>query len=82
MNRSVHCRRFLPLLALLLAAFALACRLQERGRAEELLDKLSDDDRAPLNAAIEKLVQKSPEQYQWEYKRFKKPPPGTADPYK
>jgi len=35
-----------------------------------------------MNAAIEKLVQKSPEQYQWEYKRFKKPPPGTADPYK
>jgi len=37
---------------------------------------------AAMNAAIEKLVQKTPEQYQWEYKRFKKPPAGTADPYK
>ena len=35
-----------------------------------------------MNAAIEKLVEKNPEQYQWEYKRFKKPPAGTADPYK
>jgi KDO2-lipid IV(A) lauroyltransferase len=37
---------------------------------------------AAMNQAIEKLVQKNPEQYQWEYKRFKKPPAGTADPYK
>jgi KDO2-lipid IV(A) lauroyltransferase len=37
---------------------------------------------AAMNGAIEKLVQKNPEQYQWEYKRFKKPPDGTSDPYK
>ncbi len=37
---------------------------------------------AAMNAAIETLVRKNPEQYQWEYKRFKKPPDGTADPYK
>jgi KDO2-lipid IV(A) lauroyltransferase len=35
-----------------------------------------------MNAAIEKLVQKNPAQYQWEYKRFKKPPPGSTDLYK
>lgn len=35
-----------------------------------------------MNAAIEKLVRQNPEQYQWEYKRFKKPPAGAADPYK
>ena len=41
-----------------------------------------EDSVTAMNGAIEKLVQKNPEQYQWEYKRFKKPPAGTADPYK
>lgn len=35
-----------------------------------------------MNAAIEKLVKTDPAQYQWEYKRFKKPPAGGTDPYK
>ena len=35
-----------------------------------------------MNAAIEKLVEKNPAQYQWEYKRFKKPPQGGTDPYR
>ncbi len=34
-----------------------------------------------LNRAIEALVADDPAQYQWEYKRFKKPPPGSPDPY-
>ena len=34
-----------------------------------------------LNQSIEALVRSDPAQYQWEYKRFKKPPPGSADPY-
>lgn len=34
-----------------------------------------------LNAAIERLVLTDPAQYQWEYKRFKRPPPGTPDLY-
>ena len=34
-----------------------------------------------LNHAIEALVRTDPAQYQWEYKRFKKPPPGSPDPY-
>ena len=29
---------------------------------------------AAVNAAIEKIVRRAPEQYQWEYKRFKRPP--------
>ena len=37
---------------------------------------------AAMNAAIEKLVRTDPAQYQWEYKRFKKPPPGGTDPYR
>ena len=34
-----------------------------------------------LNRSIETLVRRDPAQYQWEYKRFKKPPPGSPDPY-
>jgi KDO2-lipid IV(A) lauroyltransferase len=37
---------------------------------------------AAMNAAIEKLVRRDPAQYQWEYKRFKRPPEGGVDPYK
>jgi KDO2-lipid IV(A) lauroyltransferase len=35
-----------------------------------------------MNGAIEQLVNKNPAQYQWEYKRFKKPPEGGTDPYR
>jgi len=35
-----------------------------------------------MNDAIETLVRRDPAQYQWEYKRFKRPPPGGIDPYK
>jgi KDO2-lipid IV(A) lauroyltransferase len=34
-----------------------------------------------MNAAIEKVVQENPAQYQWEYKRFKRPPEGETAPY-
>ncbi|MEQ8858242.1 MAG: lysophospholipid acyltransferase family protein [Pseudomonadales bacterium] len=34
-----------------------------------------------MNAAIESLIRTDPAQYQWEYKRFKRPPPGTPTPY-
>lgn len=34
-----------------------------------------------MNEAIASLVRETPAQYQWEYKRFKRPPPGTSDPY-
>lgn len=36
---------------------------------------------AAMNTSIEKLVRKDPAQYQWEYKRFKKPPAGTTELY-
>mgnify|MGYP005841894321 CR=1 FL=1 len=35
-----------------------------------------------LNASIEPLVRAAPAQYQWDYKRFKHPPPGREDPYR
>ncbi len=32
-----------------------------------------------LNRSIERVVRRAPEQYQWEYKRFKRPPSGGRD---
>lgn len=37
---------------------------------------------AVMNSAIEQLVREEPAQYQWEYKRFKKPPAGSVDIYR
>ena len=34
-----------------------------------------------LNRAVEDIVSMSPEQYQWEYKRFRKRPPGKSSVY-
>lgn len=34
-----------------------------------------------LNRGVENLIREMPEQYQWEYKRFKKRPEGTGDFY-
>ena len=36
---------------------------------------------AAMNEAIETLIAQDPAQYQWEYKRFKKPPPDGARLY-
>ncbi len=42
---------------------------------EETLSGVSPEEAAAsINAAIEKVVRRAPEQYQWEYKRFKRPP--------
>lgn len=37
---------------------------------------------AALNRGVESCIAIAPEQYQWEYKRFKKFPPSEQDPYK
>lgn len=34
-----------------------------------------------LNQATETLVRRDPAQYQWEYKRFRRQPPGSPNPY-
>lgn len=36
---------------------------------------------AAINRSIERLILDAPAQYQWGYKRFKRPPPGEADCY-
>jgi KDO2-lipid IV(A) lauroyltransferase len=66
-----------------------ACRRERRGFRVEFVEppagiyaeRLEDSARA-LNEAIEALVRSAPAQYQWEYKRFKRPPPGAPDPYR
>ncbi|PWG64905.1 LpxL/LpxP family acyltransferase [Spiribacter halobius] len=35
-----------------------------------------------MNAAIERIVRERPEQYQWTYRRFSRPPAGETNPYK
>lgn len=39
-------------------------------------------DAAAVNAAVEALVRRFPEQYNWAYKRFHPAPPGAPDPYR
>ena len=53
--------------------------------ADEVDPRLYDEDTetsvAGLNASVESVVRRIPEQYQWEYKRFRKRPPGEPNPY-
>jgi KDO2-lipid IV(A) lauroyltransferase len=35
-----------------------------------------------LNQSVENVVRRIPEQYQWEYKRFRHQPEGRPNPYK
>jgi len=36
---------------------------------------------AALNQGVEACVTRLPEQYWWSYKRYRRRPPGAADPY-
>jgi KDO2-lipid IV(A) lauroyltransferase len=46
---------------------------------------IADDDLdnalAAMNHSIEQLIDESPNQYLWSYKRFRRPPPGSDTPY-
>lgn len=44
--------------------------------AEHITDSL-----AALNASVESAANECPQQYQWEYKRFRRVPPGESRPY-
>lgn len=52
-------------------------------RFESLVDSIEGLDAQGcaevLNRSIERVVRRAPEQYQWEYKRFKRPPTGGRD---
>jgi KDO2-lipid IV(A) lauroyltransferase len=65
-----------------------ACFRTESGFLLEIIEPpaaIYSEDRVTsvtaLNQGIEQLVTIAPEQYQWEYKRFKKRPPGCAKIY-
>jgi Kdo2-lipid IVA lauroyltransferase/acyltransferase len=64
---------------------ALRCRGGFRIRFAPVPDALTDVDpvvsATAMNRAIEALVMTDPAQYQWDYKRFKRPPPGRPYPY-
>lgn len=47
-----------------------------------LYEQDTDTSVAALNATVESVVRRIPEQYQWEYKRFRKRPPGQPNPYR
>ena len=49
-------------------------RLRIQALPADILNMDSQAFAEMLNGAIEGLVKRSPEQYQWEYKRFKRPP--------
>lgn len=50
--------------------------------SEAIYSEDAQESVASMNDAIEKLVRTDPGQYQWEYKRFKKPPEGGLNPYR
>lgn len=47
----------------------------------EIYDPDLEKSAAAMNRTIEKLILLAPEQYQWEYKRYNKRPPGEQRPY-
>jgi len=70
-------------------AFVVGCIQTAKGfevNAFEVDSRFYDEDTVTsltgLNASIEKLVERAPSQYQWEYKRFKLQPHGALNPYK
>ena len=71
--------------ARVLMGTALRCeggfRLRFMGLPEQIADPDPVVSATVMNQAIEALVMTDPAQYQWEYKRFKRPPPGVPYPY-
>jgi Kdo2-lipid IVA lauroyltransferase/acyltransferase len=71
--------------ARVLLGTAMRCDGGFRIRFTPVPDALADPDpvvsATAMNGAIEQLVLTDPAQYQWDYKRFKRPPPGQPYPY-
>lgn len=57
-------------------------RLVIRPVAEEIYSPDTRTALTALNKGVEEVIMESPAQYQWEYKRFRRAPPGAAQPYK
>jgi Kdo2-lipid IVA lauroyltransferase/acyltransferase len=56
-------------------------RIQLNLAPEDIADPDPVVSATAMNRAIEALILAAPAQYQWEYKRFKRPPPGHPNPY-
>lgn len=73
------------------AVLGFAARITRQGRPgwkvifqqppDEIYAEHMQKSLAALNAGIEHAIQAFPDQYQWEYKRFKRVPPGQQRPY-
>ena len=57
--------------------YEIRVRLADPGVADEDLDKAL----TAMNHSIEHLIDESPSQYLWSYKRFRRPPAGVDTPY-
>ena len=53
----------------------------DRERHEGIYAPAAQTSAAALNGAIEAAVKEDPAQYQWEYRRFRRQPKGSPDPY-
>lgn len=49
---------------------------------QDMADKDPTTAATALNQSVENVVRRFPEQYQWEYKRFRHQPGGRPNPYK
>lgn len=57
-------------------------RIRYRSLEPGIRDPDPETSAAAMNRGIEALVREAPAQYQWDYKRFKRPPAGRPDPYR
>ena len=57
-------------------------QVEVRGVDEGIHDPDPIRSATAMNRAIEAVVLEDPAQYQWEYKRFRRQPPGLSDPYR
>lgn len=73
------------------AVFYICCQRLPQGRGFRLSylpasEQLSSGDveqaTRAMNADLEQLIRRAPEQYLWSYKRFRMRPPGEKDPYR
>jgi KDO2-lipid IV(A) lauroyltransferase len=49
--------------------------------SEDLYSEDIETSLAALNSGVEAIIALAPEQYQWEYKRFRDQPPGVSAAY-
>ena len=83
-NREAYTTTLIPSLATKTGKTLIYCALC-RGSGDSIKIIMKESSGAAsaqsMNSAMEEIIKKNPEDYSWEYKRFKKPPEGTLNPY-